>query len=441
MSMQKWYLIILIILSVATRVVNFGYPNQTVFDEVLYGSYVTSYELGNAYVDTHPPLSKVLIFGTAKLGGINTDANFGAIGKPYPDARYVYMRLLPLLFGCLLPILVYFLARAIKLSSLSSFIAGLLIVFENSFIVQSQFILTDNFMLVFGFSALLAYVISKRTTVSRPRWWFVGALVCAGLALSIKWLGVSFLGMIGLLELYWLYHRKPSWSTWAGNISLMIVVPLFIYYLSFVAHFMILGQSISPMHAIEMNKELVSSNFSQTPHHPYESAWYERSLMIRPILYWEGKIDDASNSMSYLAFFGNPFAYWVGALAIIFLFGAMLVSNTYRNNKIVLFIMVGFVIHWLPYMFIHRHMFLYHYMAALVFSVYAIGYCLDAFVPKKYLGVVLVTLGCVMVSGFVFASPFTYGIPMTPEVRNSKYLLPSWQPKQGIPMPYKPATQ
>ncbi len=88
---KEWVLIaILIILTAATRLPYFGYPDEVVFDEVYFARWSTNYFRGEFYFDIHPPLAKMILAATGKLLGY-TDTNFtdfSQIGNKYQADFY-----------------------------------------------------------------------------------------------------------------------------------------------------------------------------------------------------------------------------------------------------------------------------------------------------------------------------------------------------------------
>ncbi|MEX2090563.1 MAG: phospholipid carrier-dependent glycosyltransferase, partial [Candidatus Paceibacterota bacterium] len=86
----------------------FGHPNQTVFDEVHFGKFVSGYYTHEYYFDIHPPLGKLMIAGFGKLFGFSAEGgsapggNFAKIGDEFPDSKYMALRFLPSLAGSLL---------------------------------------------------------------------------------------------------------------------------------------------------------------------------------------------------------------------------------------------------------------------------------------------------------------------------------------------------
>ena len=157
----KWQIVTLLSLGLLTRFLFFGYPNETVFDEVHFGKFVSGYYTREYFFDIHPPLGKLAIAGFAKLFGFQPGFAFADIGNTFPDSQHLILRFLPSLAGALLPLVIYLLIVEIGLSRKTALFGGLMIVFENAILTQSHYILLDAFLLLFGFTALLFYFKAK----------------------------------------------------------------------------------------------------------------------------------------------------------------------------------------------------------------------------------------------------------------------------------------
>src|SRR3989344_3587357 len=96
---KKTSIIILILVSVGVHFAFFGHPNETVFDEVHFGKFVSAYYTHQYYFDIHPPGGKLIIAGFAKLvsarGGSASGGqqfSFAKIGQEFPDNKYLALR-------------------------------------------------------------------------------------------------------------------------------------------------------------------------------------------------------------------------------------------------------------------------------------------------------------------------------------------------------------
>ena len=151
------YLLIIIFLGLGTHFIFFGHPNQTVFDEVHFGKFISGYYTHEYYFDIHPPLGKLMIAGFSKIFDFKPEFSFTQIGEKFPDEKYLALRFLPSLAGALLPVVIFLLAIQLKFKPQAAFIAGFLVAIENALIVQTHYILMDGFLLLFGFLCLLFY--------------------------------------------------------------------------------------------------------------------------------------------------------------------------------------------------------------------------------------------------------------------------------------------
>src|SRR3989338_7204657 len=202
---NKKIILLILGLSALTHFAFFGHPNQTVFDEVHFGKFISGYFTGQYFFDIHPPLGKLLISGMGYLTGFAPGFSFAKIGETFPNKDYLWLRFLPTLAGTLLPLIIFLLAKELGFSKKASLLAGILIIFENALTVQSRLILLDSFLLLFGFSSLLFYLKYRQTnqvihtqgsTLRRDGLKFLILTgLMAGLTASVKWTGFAFFGI------------------------------------------------------------------------------------------------------------------------------------------------------------------------------------------------------------------------------------------------------
>jgi dolichyl-phosphate-mannose-protein mannosyltransferase len=442
---------LLLVLSAITHFAYFGWPRAVVFDEVYFTTFVGDYSKASYYFDIHPPLAKLIAMFFGKLVGATYDVDMSAIGNTLPWG-VVLLRLLPIVAGTLLPIVIYFICRRLNFSKLVSFAAGMLIILENSILVQSRFVLFDSIMLLFGFTAILLYFIYiKRAEEKKSGWWLVllSALCTAG-AFSIKWTGLAFALLILVAEIW----RAKKVQTVLKFFTAYAIIGLIVYLSVFAVHFAYLTHSgpgdpfmtdrfqktligsayekdptIKPKgffgKTIELNVEMLHANQTLTSTHPYSSKWYTWPLMIRSVFYWQGKTPDANGGNEYIYLFGNPFVYWLGTLAILFLLWEIIIKKL--RDKKAFFIVIGYLVNFLPFILIGRVMFLYHYEAALVFSILAIVYSLEKYVPIEKRKIATYSMLFLCLASFIFFAPLSYGIYLSDSMLHARMWLGSWR--------------
>lgn len=462
------YALIIILSSLATHFAFFGYPSQTVFDEVHFGKFISGYLTGEYFFDIHPPLGKLLITGFGYLSGFRPGFEFTEIGKTFPDWHYKALRFLPTLAGALLALVFFGVALQLKISPLSSFLGGILISLENALITQSRFILLDSFLLLFGLSAVyfyFRYLNRKEGGTLKPRYlWATGIFIA--LAGSIKWTGFGFGLTILVLEIFRLWpgfnllkfrknHHLCAKTFWLA----LVAVPALVYISFFALHFKLLPQSgtgdafmsiafrktlvgapeydnpdIQPAGFIkkfaELNSLLYAANQRITANHPYSSAFYTWPLMARPVYYWNqteaNSPPDSPPKEARLYLLGNPFIWWSSTLAMAFIliYSVYLTLRKKTVNKIFGMVSLGYLLNLLPFVFISRVMFLYHYFPSLLFAVLGLLYLIDKNAKRKELVISALVAAAVF---FLYFSPLTYGFSLPSWWLDKLAWLPTWR--------------
>jgi len=150
--------------------------------------------------------------------------------------------------------------------------------------------------------------------------------------------------------------------------------------------------------------------------------------MVRPIYFWVAKLPDTQiEAKIYLL--GNPAIYWLSFVSVILLCLCLIfrVSFVRRRPKLWLGLLGAYFANWLPFIFITRQMFLYHYFAALVFSVIILSALVDEISRPRWRLVSYIILGLIFFVLFIYFSPFTYGLPLSPSVEKFLFWFPTWR--------------
>ena len=90
--------------------------------------------------------------------------------------------------------------------------------------------------------------------------------------------------------------------------------------------------------------------------------------MKRPILYYTGTIHN--NIKEGISSFGNPLVWWTGIAAFIYMVYRLIV----KKDKTALFLIVAYLAQLLPWVFVTRTTYIYHYFPSVPFVVLMIGY-------------------------------------------------------------------
>lgn len=151
-----------------------------------------------------------------------------------------------------------------------------------------------------------------------------------------------------------------------------VFIPCVIYYFAYIPYGA--AQGVTPFSKEYLGIVLENQRFMFTYHagvhseHPYSSRWYQWVLNIRPILYYLEYFDNGSRSS--ISSFLNPALCWGGFLSL-FVLGY---ESIFRRDKKAAFILIGYLAQLLPWVFITRITFEYHYFACSAFLVLALCY-------------------------------------------------------------------
>ncbi len=458
---EKYLLLFLFSLAIITRFIFFGLPDEIVFDEVYFPKFATQYFEGKYYFDIHPPLAKMILAGSAKLFGYEPppDFDFSKIGNQYPKTNYFkFLRVVIYCFGIILPLSVYFLSKQLFNNKWIAFFSGLLIIFSNSLLVQSRFILTDIILLVFGILGISFFLLSEKKKEFSFRYFFYLILssVFLSACLSVKWTGLVFLGVVGILLIINIFKKKLFERTFIPLIILFFIISLF-YFSVFALHFKLLpnkgtgdkymsskfqssliGENYDKNKAsnifekfIELNAVMFSANSKLKATHDYGSKWYSWSIIKRPIYYWYKQGDIYSSRIYFQA---NPLIWWSSFLSMIYLFFWLLkeikkkIFNKEKLNKYfipIVILLSGYLGNLIPYIFISRVSFLYHYLPSLIFSIIGFSFLIYNYL-KKYPQIIFLIFTLIFIS-FLFFSPLSYGLPLSNESYHLRIWFDSWR--------------
>uniref|UniRef100_A0A8C4Z3D6 dolichyl-phosphate-mannose--protein mannosyltransferase n=1 Tax=Gadus morhua TaxID=8049 RepID=A0A8C4Z3D6_GADMO len=225
-------LVLVTVLGFWTRLRNLSYPRAVVFDEVYYGQFVSLYMKRVFFVDeSGPPLGHMILAFGAYLGGFDGNFPWNRIGAEYPSSMSVWgLRLLPAVCGALCVPLAYLLQLELGSSHYAALGASLLILMENSLIVQSRFMLLE----------------SHSPLCSRYLWLIVAASSCAG-AVGVKYVGVfTYLLLLGIASVHtWqlIGQRLRVFVECGCRVVCLVVLPVLLYVFCFYVHLTVLRHS------------------------------------------------------------------------------------------------------------------------------------------------------------------------------------------------------
>lgn len=345
---QILLLLVLLVFATAVRVQRLEIPSRMVFDEIYYAKAANQYLQRQEITEevTHPPLSKLLI----------------ALGVRVFGDRARGWRIMSVVAGVLLVLVTYLLAWELVRSPFVAVASAMLIAVDGLAFVESRIAKPDIFLVLFLVTSYLAFWRYLRR--GRLGWLYLSGLG-AGMALATKWTGIAPLGTIPLYLAYVLGQGRwtlPGRRFWLHLILAYGLVPLAVYMATWVPYFT-LGHSMREF--VQFQGGMFQFHASLREGHPYQSQWWSWPLLLRPIWYEFEEVQ--KGFYRGLLAIGNPVLWW-GSLAALIYLGREVVQ---RRDPAAAFVVIGFLVSYLPYAFIGRALFLYHMLPALPFMALA----------------------------------------------------------------------
>ncbi len=197
--------------------------------------------------------------------------------------------------------------------------------------------------------------------------YYITALIAsAELAMQLTIIYYIILIIAGLIY-YVLKINRESWKIIVACILFFIVIPIIIYLLCYLLFPNVYGYDQNSIGGIiNQTKNMFDYHSQLTATHDFSSEWYTWPIMTKPVWYYVGYY--GGNIKSTIVGIGNPAIWWFGILATLF----VLVSSIFKRKKEMLFILAFILCTYLPYIFIGRVMFMYHYFPTLPFVMLAI---------------------------------------------------------------------
>ena len=360
------------------------YFNSSYFDEIYHAR--TAYEHLRGvypYEVSHPPLGKeilslgIVLFGMTPFGWRCMGALFG-------------VAMLPLMWDLL---------RRMFRDDRVALCGAALLACDFMHLTQTRIATIDSFATLF---ILLMYLFLYRYFTEGKLRHLAACGVTFGIGAATKWTCLYAGAGLGVLwALHWIFagvraHRAGDGRRYArrllGNIGFCLVffvlVPGMIYYASYYPYGAARGLHGAGMYFTREYAAIVLENqrFMFTYHaglvatHPYSSRWWQWLLDLRPILYY---LSYGDGTVSTIGAFVNPLLCWGGLLAL-----PVLAYRAWKRDRTALFLLVGYLAQVLPWVFISRLTFEYHYFAATLFLVLALGYVFDRLRQRGSFGIV-----------------------------------------------------
>lgn len=370
-----------------------SYKNGTYFDEIYHAR--TAYENVEGiypYEISHPPLGKLIISAGISIFGMNP---FG-------------WRIAGNIFGILMIPLMYIFAKRIFKSSKWAVVASLLLTFDFMHFTQTRIATIDSFSVFFimlMYYLMYIYYDSSVKELSFRKSLYILALcgVVFGLGIATKWicvyagLGLAVLFVLSAIKRYKEGENPLKTCLWC--VLFFIVIPFGIYFLSYMPYFATDGDASTFKTFWDNQVYMLTYHGGLESTHAFQSKWFTWPAVIRPIWYFGSKELAAQGGCSTIVAFGNPAVWWTGSICMLCLF------SKFKKSRGEWFVICGFLSQYLPWVFIGRSTFIYHFFASVPFIILSLTFILkwldERFKWGKYVAVaVMVCAGILFVMFF-----------------------------------------
>ncbi|TRO53768.1 phospholipid carrier-dependent glycosyltransferase [Candidatus Bathyarchaeota archaeon] len=392
------------------------YMGETYFDEIYFVKSAEQYlDFQVPYEWTHPPLGKLIIAAGIVVLGYSP---FG-------------WRIMGVIAATLMIPMIYVLGKKLLGTWIGASTSAFLLAFDFMHFTMARMATADTYVVFFSVASQLFFLIYLKEVLKKG--WNATvqplflAFVFFALGFSTKWVVlygfVAQLVILILLRLREVAKVKKGWldklNTFSNHPYAMIIgfslVAVFIYFLTYIPD-MLAGRSL--IEVINLQGSMYGYHSTLNATHAFSSPWWNWPLMLKPLWLFVSYLPD--NFKSTIVLFGNPAVWWVGFMCVIgiSIFTLVKIAKTAgrRLGDIGLpatFISVFFFFQWVPYVFISRVTFIYHFYVNVPFLCLASAYFISKYWSSKWVKVAAISYFAVTVAMFWLFYTVISGTPAT----------------------------
>jgi dolichyl-phosphate-mannose-protein mannosyltransferase len=393
------------------------YESETYFDEIYYVRTAEDYlNLREPYEWTHPPLGKLILAAGISVFGYSP---FG-------------WRIMGVLFATLMIPVIYFLGKKMVGTWIGGFASAFLLVFDFMHFTMARIATIDTFVVFFSlmsqffFFTYLKNVLSQGwKTSTRPLFL---AVLFFSLGFSTKWYVLfGFVGQMFILLVLrlkelsalkgWIARIKGFFGRPLLSLAVFLVIGAGIYLLTYVPYMMV-GHTLADVYQLQWS--MFNYHATLTATHPFSSQWWTWPLISRPVWLYVSNLP--GGNVSTIVALGNPAVWWVGFASVIL----AVEEGIRKRDHVCLFLATIFFFQWLPYAFISRTLFLYHFYFNVPLMILATAYFVnESWSTRRGKTIVLAYLIAVAFL-FVIFYPVISGMPVSQYWRDGLKWFRSW---------------
>ena len=394
------------------------YMSETYFDEIYYVRTAEDYLNSQyPYEWTHPPLGKLIFASGISIFGYNP---FG-------------WRIMGVAFATLMIPLIYVLGKELFGTWIGAFASAFLLTFDFMNFTMGRMATADVYVSFFSLASQLFFLIYVKSVIKNG--WktsllplFLAVLFFA-LGFSTKWITLfGFLGQLAILLVLRLRDVIKLKDGLSAKIKAFFARPffmllgflmlaVFVYFLNYIPS-MLAGRSLADVFNLQGSMFSYHSRLIST--HPFASQWWTWPFILKPV--WLSVSHLPNDVVSIIVAMGNPAVWWVG-----FAFVILSIERAIRRKYFAcIFLTVLFFFQWLPYLFISRTTYLYHFYSCVPFLCLATAYFLNKYWSNKWGKAAALAYFAVVAVLFGLFYPTISGMPAPTSWIDSLKWLESW---------------
>ena len=188
---------------------------------------------------------------------------------------------------------------------------------------------------------------------------FLMGVLFFSLAFSTKWYALyGFIGQLLLILVLLIRNLRTSRCGTREFLKALITILCALLlagavYLSSFIPYMLLGHSLYDVFTRQWSMYYYHSTLKAT--HPFSSPWWSWPLIVRPV--WFDVHYLPNGMVSTIVAMGNPALWWISLPSILLTAWKALKER----DKVSFYIVFIFLFQWIPYAFISRCLFIYHF--------------------------------------------------------------------------------
>lgn len=382
-----------------------SYMNSSYFDEIYFARTAYEYTQGmETYEWTHPPLGKLIQAIPIYINNYLSPFNYRLMGN---------------ISGILMIAVMYIFAKELFKKRKYAIFASLLMVFDTFHFAQTRMGTVDSHLILF---ILLASYFMVKYTKNNKTFYLLLSGIFFGLSVSVKWTGLY--GGIALAIIFFTHlvkNKKINIKNFLKGTLFFVVIPLFIYsslYLIFPNNK--LNHTTNFENIINQQKDMYNYHSKLNATHYFSSKWYTWPISYKPVWYHQEILNnDTKETISGI---GNIVIWWMGIIGFLY----SLIKLIRKKDKQSFIIVVSMLSLWLPYAFIGRVMFLYHYFPVLPFMMLGIVNLFKSIEEKYKLKYLIPLYMIFVIAFFIIYYPVISGIETPVSYIEKLRIFDSW---------------